>query len=123
MLETQPFREAIFLLRNFADRARPYLPRAGGFMLQYGRIGRTIMAYITINPEGCKACLLCIDFCPRGCIAVSEQRNSRGFHPATFVNAEGCTGCRMCATMCPDVCIEVFREDVSLAASQAETHE
>ena len=69
------------------------------------------MPHITINAEGCKACQLCMDFCPRQCIALSEQLNSRGYHPAQFVHGAKCSGCRICATMCPDVCIEVFRSD------------
>jgi 2-oxoglutarate ferredoxin oxidoreductase subunit delta len=77
------------------------------------------MAHITINAEGCKACMLCADFCPRECIATSDEMNSRGFHPATFVHPERCTGCRICATMCPDVCIEVFREERTPSTSSS----
>ena len=68
------------------------------------------MAYVRINAEGCKACLLCMDFCPAGSLAQSEALNSRGFHPVTQVDVAKCTGCRICALMCPDCCIAVFRE-------------
>lgn len=68
--------------------------------------------------------MLCIDFCPRACITVSEQINSRGHHPAMFVEGSQCTGCRICATMCPDVCIEVFREGTAPTdTAQATTNE
>jgi 2-oxoglutarate ferredoxin oxidoreductase subunit delta len=67
-------------------------------------------ARVVIHHESCKACGLCIAFCPRGCLAVSTGINSRGFHPAEPTNTDVCTGCRMCAMMCPDVCIEVYRE-------------
>ena len=69
------------------------------------------MAHVTINAEGCKACLLCIEFCPRECLALAEDLNSRGFHPAAMAHPEQCTGCRICALMCPDVCIEVYRDE------------
>jgi len=68
------------------------------------------MPYITINAEGCKACTLCIEFCPRQCISIGKELNSRGHHPAVFSQPDNCTGCRVCAIMCPDVCIEVFRQ-------------
>lgn len=68
------------------------------------------MAHISINAEGCKACLLCIEYCPRDCIALGEELNSRGYHPAVFATPEQCNGCRICATMCPDACIEVYRD-------------
>jgi len=71
------------------------------------------MAHVIINTEKCKACMLCIVFCPRDCLALGEKLNSRGFHPATLVEEARCSGCRTCAMMCPDVCIEVFREDMS----------
>ena len=69
------------------------------------------MAHVRINAEGCKACLLCIDFCPRGCLVVSGELNSRGFHPAAFKAGADCRGCKICALMCPDVCIEIYRDD------------
>ena len=68
------------------------------------------MAHVRINAEGCKACLLCIEFCPRKCLAVDDRLNSRGFHPVMMTDDAECTGCRICALMCPDVCIEVFRD-------------
>jgi 2-oxoglutarate ferredoxin oxidoreductase subunit delta len=74
------------------------------------------MAHVIINAEGCKACMLCIEFCPQGCLAISESLNSRGFHPTELGKPEQCTGCRICATMCPDVCIEVFCTPTSKTA-------
>ncbi len=77
------------------------------------------MSRVTINEEGCKACLLCIEFCPRHVLAVSEQMNSRGLHPAVVADAARCTGCRICALMCPDVCIEVYRDAPSTDSAPA----
>lgn len=78
------------------------------------------MAHITINAEECKACGLCIAFCPRDVIAFNDEMNSRGFHPATPVRIKQCTGCRICATMCPDICIEVYREEKAPAGTAGE---
>ena len=79
-------------------------------MLQYDDDNWSIMARVHINAEGCKACMLCIEFCPRDCLEMSEELNSRGFHPAVMSDTARCTGCRVCALMCPDVCIKVFRD-------------
>ena len=68
---------------------------------------------ISINRELCKGCLLCTEFCPRDCIAVSKSLNKKGYYPAEFQPGEdkkSCTGCTLCATVCPDMAIEVFRE-------------
>ncbi|HEY3417601.1 MAG TPA: ferredoxin family protein [Armatimonadota bacterium] len=73
------------------------------------------MAQVIINAEQCKACMLCIEFCPRKCLALSDQLNSRGFHAAARVNMEACSGCGICALMCPDVCIEI-RPDAEAVA-------
>jgi len=67
------------------------------------------MGRIVINEERCKGCRLCVHFCPRGLISVSEQFNSKGYHPAVFEGSEECTACTMCAIMCPDVAIEVYK--------------
>ena len=68
------------------------------------------MSHVVINGEGCKACMLCSEFCPQGLLAAGEELNSRGFHPVVQTCSSGCTGCRVCALMCPDCCIEVYRE-------------
>jgi len=69
------------------------------------------VAKITINPERCKGCTLCINVCSNKKIKMSEQFNKAGYHPAIFVE-EGspCTGCSFCYMVCPDVCIEVNKD-------------
>jgi 2-oxoglutarate ferredoxin oxidoreductase subunit delta len=63
---------------------------------------------ITIDQERCKGCCLCIEYCPKATIVLSDQLNMKGYFAAAFVNGE-CTGCATCAVMCPEVAIEVFR--------------
>ncbi len=62
-----------------------------------------------IDAERCKQCMLCVEFCPRGVLAVSDETNSRGFYPVVMRDEEKCTGCGVCALVCPSVCIEVYR--------------
>ena len=67
---------------------------------------------VIINQEHCKACGLCIEFCPKDVLGISEQRNSAGFHPVEVKDQDSCTGCTQCALMCPDACIEIYRLSV-----------
>jgi 2-oxoglutarate ferredoxin oxidoreductase subunit delta len=74
-----------------------------------------LKGYIEIDQELCKGCKLCIEFCPKGIIALSNKLNTRGYHPARFAEEKvkkgkrKCTGCSTCAILCPEVAIEVYR--------------
>ena len=68
-------------------------------------------AYITVDQERCKSCGLCIEFCPKDAIVISDKLNLKGYFVAEFKEkpqAE-CTGCATCAIVCPDVAIEVYK--------------
>ncbi len=68
------------------------------------------MAKVTINPDICKSCELCITACPKQIIALSKDTmNSKGYHPAIVFDPEKCIGCCACAIMCPDCAIIVER--------------
>ena len=64
---------------------------------------------IRIDRERCKGCALCIDFCPKDCIRLSDELNLKGYFVAVFDDRTECTACRNCALMCPDVAIEVSK--------------
>jgi len=64
---------------------------------------------ITINRELCKGCELCIFFCPKKSISLSDEFNSSGYTTAQFDDDGECTGCAVCALVCPEVAIEVYR--------------
>jgi 2-oxoglutarate ferredoxin oxidoreductase subunit delta len=65
---------------------------------------------IEISHELCKGCEICISFCPKAVIAVSDTLNANGYLPAVFKDTGECTGCATCALVCPEVAIEVYRE-------------
>ena len=67
------------------------------------------MAKIVIDSERCKGCEICIYFCPKKQIDLSEDFNRKGLHPCTFKDNGECTGCTVCAIMCPDCAIEVYK--------------
>ena len=62
---------------------------------------------IRIDGERCKGCALCVEYCTKGCISVSEELNLKGYFVAAFDDSGECNACRNCALMCPDACIEV----------------
>jgi len=64
---------------------------------------------IEISRELCKGCGLCISFCPKGIISVSDKLNASGYLPAVFSENGEFTGCAICALVCPEVAIEVYR--------------
>lgn len=66
---------------------------------------------VSFNIEHCKACELCVNFCPQQTLGLDKSTiNSLGYHPVTAVRPETCTGCGICALMCPDLVIKVERE-------------
>ncbi len=76
------------------------------------------MSRIEINPELCKACEVCLAFCPKDCIQQSDTLNRYGVYPMQMKEAAECTGCTLCATMCPDTAITVYRTVVEKAQNQ-----
>ena len=70
---------------------------------------RQVKGAIIISSELCKGCELCISFCPKNVIKLSEKLNAAGYLPALFSDNGQCTGCAVCALVCPEVAIEVYR--------------
>jgi len=66
---------------------------------------------VTIDPEKCKSCGLCVSACPKKIVALSGKTlNKKGFHPAEVTDMSQCIGCAFCAVMCPDVAIKVEKD-------------
>jgi 2-oxoglutarate ferredoxin oxidoreductase subunit delta len=54
-----------------------------------------------ISREWCKGCGICVEFCPKGALAMDEIEKARLIHP------KKCNSCGMCELRCPDLAIEL----------------
>ncbi len=67
------------------------------------------MSKVVIAEVRCKACGLCVAFCPRDALELAQHTNERGFHPAVQPDPDKCRGCTSCALMCPEAAMVVYR--------------
>lgn len=68
---------------------------------------------IHILPDRCKGCGWCVEYCPRDVLEVSEEFNSKGYHPPKVRNEEECVNCKLCTLICPDFAIFVLSREES----------
>jgi 2-oxoglutarate ferredoxin oxidoreductase subunit delta len=67
---------------------------------------------VTVDPDLCKGCNICVVTCPMKNLTLSEGLNRNGFHPAVFTYHGGkgdCTACGICYWVCPDFAIAEVR--------------
>lgn len=64
---------------------------------------------VEIDQEYCKGCEICVFFCPKSALSLSDKLNASGYMPVIFNDNGECTGCATCALVCPEVAIEVYR--------------
>ena len=72
---------------------------------------------VQIVVERCKACGLCVEFCPSHALALSSAFNAKGYHPPNLVHPEKCSGCDLCGMYCPDFAIFGFKNEAEKAAA------
>ncbi|MBU0995022.1 MAG: ferredoxin family protein [Proteobacteria bacterium] len=66
------------------------------------------MSYIfAIDCERCKGCGLCVNFCPKNVLEISDELNKKGYYPAFQARPGDCIYCGSCYMMCPDVAISI----------------
>ena len=63
---------------------------------------------VRISSDHCKGCDLCVEFCPKGVLAMTEGKlNARGVPFAEVIEQAACSGCQCCVQVCPDARIEI----------------
>ena len=55
--------------------------------------------------DRCKGCGLCVEYCPRQVLRMSEGFNKKGYHPPSVVEPLECVGCHFCEEICPEFAV------------------
>ncbi len=67
--------------------------------------------------ERCKGCEFCVEYCPTGVLALSDEFNVKGYHYPVVVSADECIACQACSTICPEYAIFALPADQGRAAA------
>jgi len=63
---------------------------------------------VEVEFQRCKACGLCVHYCPQGCFTPGTELNHLGAAPVRFQEESICTACGICAVVCPDLALQVW---------------
>ncbi|CZE48001.1 2-oxoglutarate-acceptor oxidoreductase subunit OorD [Campylobacter geochelonis] len=64
-------------------------------------------AAVWVDESRCKACNICVDYCPSGTLAMRYDPYSIQGMMIEVLDSNSCIGCRDCETHCPDFAIYV----------------
>jgi 2-oxoglutarate ferredoxin oxidoreductase subunit delta len=62
---------------------------------------------VFIQSELCKGCELCVYYCPKDVLELSEEHNEKGYNIAKVARPDDCIKCQQCEIHCPDLAITV----------------
>ncbi len=68
---------------------------------------------IEIDEDLCKGCEICVAFCPKDVLEMSDKFNKKGVHPPRVAREVDCNLCGNCILYCPDLAVEVAEEEES----------
>jgi len=66
---------------------------------------------VYIDTKICKGCGLCVFYCPKGVLKLSDKRNEKGYSTAEVYRANYCIGCKLCEINCPDFAVYVIVDE------------
>ena len=55
--------------------------------------------------ERCKGCGFCVEYCPKDVLELSQDFNSKGYHPPIVKDGAICVHCQLCEMLCPEFAI------------------
>lgn len=62
---------------------------------------------IHIVKDRCKGCGFCVEYCPKDVLELSDEFNTKGYHPPYVKKRDDCIYCQLCETICPEFSIFV----------------
>lgn len=62
---------------------------------------------VWVDESRCKACNICVSYCPSGTIAMREEVSAISGTMIEVIDPDSCIGCRECENHCPDFAIFV----------------
>jgi len=71
--------------------------------------------------ERCKGCGFCVEYCPKGVLALSEEFNRKGYHPPKVLKHGECVNCNLCEMICPDFAIFSMPSETAPEAAVSKT--
>jgi len=76
---------------------------------------------VRIVVERCKGCGFCVEYCPRDVLVMSEEFNSKGYHPPRVAKSGECVNCNLCEMICPDFAIfsVVVPDEIATGGAEA----
>lgn len=70
---------------------------------------------VWVDESRCKACDICVSYCPAGVLAMKEDIHAVQGMMIEVVYPEACIGCRDCELHCPDFAIYVAEKGFKFA--------
>jgi len=65
---------------------------------------------VYIEERLCKGCGLCVYYCPKKVLTMSDRRNDKGYQVVEVCDPDQCNACKICEINCPDFVIYVEKE-------------
>jgi 2-oxoglutarate ferredoxin oxidoreductase subunit delta len=66
---------------------------------------------VHIIKERCKGCGFCVEYCPKKVLELSDEFNSKGYHPPIVKDPVNCVDCQLCEMLCPEFAIYVLLKE------------
>jgi 2-oxoglutarate ferredoxin oxidoreductase subunit delta len=66
---------------------------------------------IVFDARFCTGCGICVRYCPKKILKISDRMNNRGYFMAEITDQEECDNCRTCELYCPDFAVFIVEDE------------